>query len=243
MLDFSQRACDAERMDCPESSAQLLGNTLEQFQWINRLVTPCHRLLRRHVLQRMRGDPQRDWTMLDVGSGGCDLSMWLIDRCRHERIRLTITCMDHDLRVVQFAQRRLAKYPEIVSLHGDALTLADAPSAPWDFVFSNHFLHHLSTPQVRQCLQQVVRVCREQCIMSDLVRSRFSYAFYTAGAKLLLRNSFAYDDGRLSIRKGFTKREALQLVAEHPVLQSMRVETFFPGHVVFLGGTASHRDA
>jgi 2-polyprenyl-3-methyl-5-hydroxy-6-metoxy-1,4-benzoquinol methylase len=180
--------------------------------------------------------------MLDIGSGGCDLAIWLIDRCRREGIRLTITCMDHDARVVQFAKQRLARYPEIVSLHGDALTLAENPPATWDFVFSNHFLHHLSTPQVRHCLQQVVRACREQCIMSDLVRSRFSYALYTAVAKLLLRNSFAYDDGRLSIRKGFTKREALQLVADHPVLSSMRVQTVFPGHLVFLGNSASRRD-
>ncbi len=79
--------------------------------------------------------------------------------------------------------------------------------------------------------------------MSDLVRSRFSYAIYTAGAKLLLRNSFAYDDGRLSIRKSFTKREALQLVAEHPLLKTMRVQTMFPGHLVFLDNKASQQDA
>jgi len=230
-------------MDCPESSERLLQNTLRQFCWINLFLTPCHRLLRRHVLERMRTDPTRAWTMLDIGSGGCDLAIWLIDQCRREGIRLTITCMDHDLRVVQFAKQRLARYPEITSLHGDALTLADTPPAAWDFIFSNHFLHHLSTPQVRHCLQQVVRACREQCIMSDLVRSRFSYAVYTAVAKLLLRNSFAYDDGRLSIRKGFTKREALQLVADHPSLKSMRVHTVFPGHLVFLGDNASHGDA
>jgi 2-polyprenyl-3-methyl-5-hydroxy-6-metoxy-1,4-benzoquinol methylase len=181
--------------------------------------------------------------MLDVGSGGCDLPMWLIDRCRREGIRLMITCLDHDARVVQFAKQRLARYPEITTLQGDALTLADTPPAAWDFVFSNHFLHHLSTPQVRHCLQQVVHACREQCIMSDLVRSRLSYVLYTAVAKLLLRNSFAYDDGRLSIRKGFTKREALQLVADHPSLKALRVHAVFPGHLVFLGDNGSHSDA
>ena len=77
--------------------------------------------------------------------------------------------------------------------------------------------------------------------MSDLLRSRFSYALYAAGAKVLLRNSFAYDDGRLSIRKAFTKTEALRLVAEHPALQSLRVQTCFPGHLVFLGDKASQR--
>ena len=227
-------------MDCPQSSERLLRNTLRQFRWINRVLTPCHHLLHRHVLRRMRCDPERAWTMLDVGSGGCDLPMWLMDRCRAERIRLTITCLDHDARVVQFARQRLSDYPEIVAVRGDALTLAETPPATWDFIFSNHFLHHLSTPQVRHFLHQIVRACREQVIVSDLVRSRFSYALYSVGARLLLRNSFAYDDGRLSIRKGFTKREAMQLVAEHPSLESLRVHAVFPGHLVFLGAAAPH---
>jgi hypothetical protein len=51
---------------------------------------------------------------------------------------------------------------------------------------------------------------------------------------VLLRDSFAFDDGRLSIRKSLTKQEALRLVAEDPTLGSLRVESIFPGHLVFL---------
>lgn len=234
MTDFSRRAAELEMMDRPDSSVQLLGNTLKQFRWINRLLTPCHRLLRRHVLHRMRADRARAWTMLDIGSGGCDLPIWLVERCRREGITLAITCIDHDARVVEFARPRLAAYPEITLLHGDALSLAETAPGSWDFIFSNHFLHHLSTPEVSDCLRQVVRACREQLIMSDLVRSRLSYCVYTATATVLLRNSFAFDDGRLSIRRSLTKGEALRLVADDPVLKSLRVQTIFPGHLVFL---------
>lgn len=234
MVDFSRRAADMEWMDRPDCSARLLENTLRQFAWINRLLTPCHRLLRRHVLRRMRADPGRGWTMLDIGSGGCDLAVWLIDRCRRERIALSITCLDRDPRVVEFARRRLVGYPEIVLLRGDALALAETPPGSWDFIFSNHLLHHLSTPEISHCLHQVVRACREQCIMSDLVRSRLSYWLYTAAARVLLRNSFAFDDGRLSILRSLTKREAMRLVADDPLLRTLRVRTVFPGHLVFL---------
>lgn len=234
MPDLSRRATNAELMDCPDGSVELLRNTLRQFQWINRWLTPCRRLLDRHVLRRIRADRDRAWTMLDIGSGGCDLPVWLIDRCRQERISLTITCMDHDARVVEFARQRLVGYPEILLVQGDALTLAETPPGCWDFIFSNHFLHHLTTPAVRQCLRQVVRASREQCIMCDLVRSRLSYWLYTAAAKGLLRNSFAFDDGRLSICRSLTKSEALGLVAEDPELEPTRVRTAFPGHLVFL---------
>jgi len=234
VLDFSERAAGEELMDRPDSPAHLLANTLGQFPWINRTLTPCHRLLRRHVLRRMRNDRGRAWTMLDIGSGGCDLAIWLVERCRRERIDLTITCVDHDPRVVEFARPRVVEHPEIRLVQGDALALADIPPGSWDFIFSNHFLHHLTTPQIGHCLRQDVRVCREQCIMSDLVRSRLSYWLYTAAAGVLLRDSFAFDDGRLSIRKSLTKREALRLVADDPALASLRVRTAFPGHLVFL---------
>lgn len=70
--------------------------------------------------------------------------------------------------------------------------------------------------------------------MSDLVRSRVSYWLYTAAAGVFLRNSFAYDDGRLSIRKSLTKREAQLLVASDPSLAGLQVRSVFPGHLVFL---------
>ncbi|MFM9059880.1 MAG: methyltransferase domain-containing protein [Planctomycetaceae bacterium] len=234
MPDFSVRAVDDELMDRPDSPARLLGNTLRQFRWINRTLTPCHRLLRRHVLRRMRVDRNRAWTMLDIGSGGCDLPLWLVERCRRERIALTVTCIDHDPRVVEFARRRLVDHPEITLAHGDALSLTEIAPGSWDFIFSNHVLHHLSTPQIGNLLRQVVRACRVQCIMSDLVRSRLSYWFYTAAAGAFLQDSFAYDDGRLSIRKSLTTEEALLLVAGDPLLANLQVRSMFPGHLVFL---------
>jgi 2-polyprenyl-3-methyl-5-hydroxy-6-metoxy-1,4-benzoquinol methylase len=234
MFDFAQRSTEPELMDCPDSSGQLLSQTLRQFEWINRYLTPSHRLLRRNVLKRMRAEPSRDWTMLDIGSGGCDLAIWLIGLCRQERISLVITCIDHDTRVVEFSRQLVKPYPEVILLQADAtMLLADSPPQHWDFIFSNHLLHHLTTPDVIHLLRQVVFACRVQCIMSDLVRSRLNYFLYSACAKLLLRHSFAYEDGRLSIRRSLTLEEASRLVAEDPGLKSLCVQSMFPGHLVF----------
>ena len=221
-------------MDCPDSSGQLLSQTLTQFAWINCYLTPSQHLLRRNVLKRMRDDPRRDWTMLDIGSGGCDLAIWLVELCRQEGISLVITCIDHDPRVVEFARQRVEDYPEIVLLEDEAYNLlTESPSGHWDFIFSNHFLHHLTTPEIIHLLRQAVFACRVQCIMSDLVRSRLFFLLYSAFAKLLLRNSFAYEDGRLSIRKSLTMKEASRLVDDDPQLQSLQVKSIFPGHLVF----------
>lgn len=235
MIDFSQRNCEPELMDSPESSGQLMHNTYLQFSSINRLLTPCRRALRKHMLKLMSTDRTRNWSLLDIGAGGCDLAIWLIETCRKEQISLDITCIDQDSRAIAFASPRLASYPEIKLIKGDALELLkEAPQANWDFVFSNHFLHHLSNIEIAICLEQVVRVCREQCVMSDLVRSRLWYILYSLYAGVFLRNSFCYEDGRHSIHKSLTIIEASRLIAEHPSLSGLSVKPSFPGHLVFL---------
>ena len=91
--------------------------------------------------------------------------------------------------MLEFARRRIVDWPEITLVPGDALALEKIAPGSWDFIFSNHVLHHLTTPQIQHCLRGVVRACHEQCIMSDLVRSRLSYWFYSAAAAVFFRRS------------------------------------------------------
>lgn len=234
MIDLSQRNCEPECIDCLDASSELMYNSYVQFSAINRLLTPCHRLLQKHVLKLMRADRARSWSLLDIGAGGCDLAIWLIETCRKEEISLDITCIDHDSRAIAFARPRLIGYPEIKLLQLDALELLkEAPKDNWDFVFSNHLLHHLSSIDIVCCLEQIVRVCREQCVMSDLVRSRRWYILYSLFAGVFLRNSYCYKDGRHSIRKSLTITEATMLIKEHPALMGLSVKSSFPGHLFF----------
>ena len=137
--DLSQRSCDTELMDSLDSDRVQLVNTLKQFRAINRWLTPCHRLIKQHFLTPMKAEPNRVWSLLDLGAGGGDLPIWLIQRCEEQSIRIEITCMDYDPRVVEFLRAKCRDYPNISIMQADAIELAST-GRTWDFVFANHFL-------------------------------------------------------------------------------------------------------
>jgi ubiquinone/menaquinone biosynthesis C-methylase UbiE len=221
-------------MDLPESDPRLLARTLVQFDWINRLLSRSRSLLRRYILADLRRREEgRAATLLDVGAGSCDLALWLARLCP----RLRITCLDHDPRVVAFARRRCAEAPSIEVRLGSAMELEELPD--FDYMFANHFLHHIPEKQILPLLQAMCRKTRRLFLVNDLLRSPLSYWAYSLFAFLFLHGSFARFDGRLSIRKGFRKPE-LQLLADRAGPPGrVQVLTRVPGRICLLGRCGS----
>ena len=232
--DLTHRADDPERMDDPHSSEEQLRKTLLQFQRINRFLTPSRSLLRRYVLKSMRTDPERAWTLLDVGAGGGDTARWLIDQCTHSKIRVRVTCVDHDPRVIAFAREQCQDYPAVEVIQEDATNLPGW-NRQWDFVFSNHVLHHLATDRLPAALEVIDQVCARRFVLSDIHRSMANYVGYSLLASVWLRDSFAYYDGRLSIRKGFTAGELRGLVERAAMTAHTTVRASIPGHLAIIG--------
>lgn len=230
---LTERSTDREWMDLHESDSHQLINTLKVFPWINRLLTPCHRLLRRYVLREMSLRPNRSWSLLDLGAGGCDLARWLTARSRNLGIELQVTCIDHDPRVVEYARGRCAGYNNIEIRNQNAATLGKTEER-WDFVFSNHFLHHLPDDEVVGVLAAVAKVARCRAVMSDIHRTRLNYWAYSSLLPLRLTNSFAWHDGRTSIRKAFTVRDCELFLAKAGVASSSRVQVLQPGHLAVI---------
>ncbi len=209
--DMTVRSVEREKMDRRDSSKSQLFRTLEQFRWINRFFSSAWRPICRHVLPELAANPQRRWTFLDVGGGGGDLAIRLARHCRRYGIPIDITLLDYDPRVVEFARKATSAFPEIRVKRGDALQL-DRQAESYDFVFANHLLHHLTDEQIVSFLQLMPEICHHTCLLNDIIRKRSSYLVYTLLAGCLFRDSFILEDGRLSIRKGFRREEAVDFV-------------------------------
>jgi 2-polyprenyl-3-methyl-5-hydroxy-6-metoxy-1,4-benzoquinol methylase len=240
--DLSNRARDTERMDSLESDQVQLINTLKQFHAINRWLTPCHRLMKRHFLSVMKRDRQRRWSLLDVGSGGGDLPIWIVQQCRKFGIQLDVTCMDYDPRAIDFLKQKCSPFANISVVHADARDLS-ASEKTWDFVFANHFLHHLSDDDLISVLAAIDRVTTTTYVLSDLYRSRPSYLAYSALLPLLVTNSFTWYDGRISIRKAFTLSDANGFIKAAGLKGKASVRRFFPGHLAMVGDCRVRVDA
>jgi 2-polyprenyl-3-methyl-5-hydroxy-6-metoxy-1,4-benzoquinol methylase len=220
-------------MDLADADAGRLLRTIRQFRLLNRLLSASRRLLRFYVFARMEQDPGRVYTLLDVGAGGCDIVQWAALEARRRGLQLQITALYNDPRILPVAREAVRDYPEIRLVEGDALDLGSLGT--FDFVISNHLLHHLSWEEIILFLQGVHDRTRLVWMMNDLKRSRWAFLGATFCLGLLAPRSFAFADGRLSIRKGFRPEELRNLVQRHLPGISVEVLETAPARVVLVG--------
>jgi 2-polyprenyl-3-methyl-5-hydroxy-6-metoxy-1,4-benzoquinol methylase len=219
MLDYFfpdmrlRNTTEKEKLEHPDADMQQLRCTIRQFKRINQMFSASSRLLRTHFFSIMEQDPQRIYTLLDVGAGGCDIAIRAAREARTRGLRLKITALDNDERIIPIASQAIRDYPEILIVRGNALDLSRL--GPFDFVFSNHFLHHLAWDEMRLFLEQIIPRTRLAFVMNDLKRSNWAYLGFTIFSALLTRRSFHFYDGRLSIRRAFLPAELRDFIRDN----------------------------
>ena len=234
-----ERSRERELMDSFSSDRARLRRTLDQFYLVNLLLTRARGLLERWFFADMARDKSRAYTLLDLGSGGGDLATWLARRARRLGVKLRIVCLDHDPRAAAYARNRCRAFSEIEVLQESVFRLDALPR--FDYVFANHFLHHLADEEIAGVLGAIGRRARRRFLVSDLERSRLALWGYSAFAALFLRNSFSFSDGRLSIRKGFTKAELEAILARSRLSGRVTLRSVFPFRLVLFGaGSTGH---
>jgi len=214
-------------MDQADCDLDQLYRTLDQFTGINVLFSRVRGLLKQTVLKDM--EPGRTYHLIDLGAGACDIPIWLLKEAKKRGLDLKITAVDADPRIVAYAQQKHQGVQGLTILEADALHL-DA-LGPFDYLFANHFLHHLPTEVLPTLIQEAHRLSQRGFVFSDLKRSEVSYIGFSIFARVY-RNSFAREDGLISIKKGFLPSELREISAEVPV----KVKTAIPGRVQLFGG-------
>ena len=76
---LAQRVNLSEKMDDVNCCEERLLRTIRQFASINRFVSRYRTILRRWVLSDMLRDVTREYHLVDMGAGGCDIDVWLLD--------------------------------------------------------------------------------------------------------------------------------------------------------------------
>jgi 2-polyprenyl-3-methyl-5-hydroxy-6-metoxy-1,4-benzoquinol methylase len=207
-LLLRQRAAGAvEIMDLPDCDPLALDNTYRQFAVVNRVLSGWRRLYVRELRPFLAATP-RTATLLDIGSGGGDLAIMLARWAARDHLALDITGIDPDPRAAAFALQRPA-VPGVSFRQAHSKELVDE-GRQYDFVISNHVLHHLDAGQLQELLDHSQTLAGKAAFHNDLRRSPIAYALFSAAA-LPFRQSFIRADGLTSIRRSYTRPELTAL--------------------------------
>jgi len=197
-------------MDLPNSDVELLQNTYRQFYRINKMLSGWDRIYHEYLQPRM--NTSRRFRLLDIGFGGGDIPVILSKLARRDGFHLEITAIEADERAYRFT-KTLPFDDRIEFRHCYAHHMVSYGER-FDFVISNHLLHHLRNNEMAEILEQAKTLSRDLILFSDIERSDVGYALFGLTAPFMFHNSFIVEDGLISIRKSFTKRELEKLVPE-----------------------------
>jgi 2-polyprenyl-3-methyl-5-hydroxy-6-metoxy-1,4-benzoquinol methylase len=190
-----------EQMDLPGCDPARLDRTYAQFALVNRVVAGWRGIYLRHLRPRLRAGPG---TLLDVGCGGGDVSVLLARWAARDGLRLEITAIDPDPRASRFAADHHASAGVTFRQATSSALVGEGRS--YDFVVSNHVLHHLAADEFPAFLADSAALCHGRVIHNDLRRSALAYALFFAGS-WPMTGSFIRQDGLTSIRRSYTTAE------------------------------------
>ncbi len=203
------RASDAvELMDDPDCDPERLDRTYANFRFVNAVVSGWHGVYRREIRPEL--SHTREVTLLDIGSGGGDMARALARWAARDGLRLTVTAIDPDGRAHAYATG-LPPLPGLTFRRALSSDLVDE-GARFDFVVSNHVLHHLSAAQLGGLLVDSERLAAGRVLHGDIERGRLAYLGFGLGTWPFFRRSFIRDDGLTSIRRSFTAAELRAVV-------------------------------
>ena len=197
-----------EMMDMEDCDLGKLEKTYEHFYKINGLLSKWNSIYRRYLRPVMQ-DQNRTYTLLDIGFGGGDIPIALAKWANKDGIKLEITAIETDQRAIRFVNPR--PVPANVSFrYKDSYELIDE-KVSFDFVISNHVLHHLDDEALHSVLNEAQMLSTKGVVFNDIERSDIGYMLFVIFSRLFFRRSFVTIDGPISIKRSFTKTELEQI--------------------------------
>jgi 2-polyprenyl-3-methyl-5-hydroxy-6-metoxy-1,4-benzoquinol methylase len=216
-LSFATRdVALVERMDEATCDRETLFRTYAAFPRVNRVVSGWRRTYLTEIRPRFTGPVH---SLADIGSGGGDVARMLLGWARRDGVRLEVTASDPDRRAFDYVQT----LPPVDGFSYRPCTsteLADEGHR-FDFVVSNHVLHHLGAAELGAVLADSERLARLAVVHSDIRRSAGAYLLFSAFTAARFRDSFIREDGLVSIRRSYRVGE---LAAIAPLGWSVRAQ-------------------
>jgi 2-polyprenyl-3-methyl-5-hydroxy-6-metoxy-1,4-benzoquinol methylase len=200
-----RRSLEKELMDLPCDSPSLLEEDLANLRLINAYLG-SYRSVLRGLERSVRARDMRRFTLLDVGTGGGDIPVRVVEWARRNSVPAQIIAMDTEAVTINVAARQTRGFPEITVMRADA-TAPPFNEASVDFVLASQFLHHFPEEKIITLLRTWSRIARRAIIISDLIRHRLAYVGIRTLTRLLTRNVMTLTDAPLSVERSFTMAE------------------------------------
>jgi ubiquinone/menaquinone biosynthesis C-methylase UbiE len=217
-----------ELLDGPLDDAAVVGGNLRDLARVNRRLGGVR--LSIAGIAALAGERHR-LDILDVGTGGADIPLALLDHAARTGLEWHVTGVDSRPEILAAAvaiEPRLTATPGLDLHVGDGTRLAQA-DASVDVAHASLVVHHLDPDGVDALLREMARVARRGIVVNDLVRGRLAWLGAWAFTRVATRTRFTRNDAPLSVQRAYTRDELRAMAARAGLIEVAHVDGFM-GH-------------
>lgn len=154
-------------------------------------------------------------SLLDVGTGGADIPLALLERARSSALSLRVVATDVRPEIVAVAREAANATAGLASSRGQrslavelgSVDRIDQDDASFDIVHASLVLHHLEPDPCVSLLREMGRVARRAVIINDLDRGPHWWIGAWLLAHLATANRYTRNDAPLSVRRAYRPSE------------------------------------
>jgi 2-polyprenyl-3-methyl-5-hydroxy-6-metoxy-1,4-benzoquinol methylase len=214
MPDFSVRSEEDEIMDDLNCSGQVVDQTLEELEFINKWLGG-NAVTISSIKQciRAKSTTSHALEIADLGCGSGDILRIIIQIFRKRNITMKGIGIDANPNIVEHARKKSIAYPEL-SFEALNILNPEFQKQKYDFIIATLFFHHFSSPQLTDLLKSLKHQARQKIIINDLHRHWLAYHSIKILTALFSKSSMVKFDAPLSVLRGFTRKELVSILKE-----------------------------
>jgi 2-polyprenyl-3-methyl-5-hydroxy-6-metoxy-1,4-benzoquinol methylase len=213
MSHFLQRSSAPEIMDDLGFEGEVLGQTLEEIEFINKWLggnAVTLNAVKRVIRERQLQVADKPVTISDLGCGGGGMLALIYKWAESEKIRVNLVGVDANDYVVKHASRKVP-FHQCISFKKYNVLEDAFKKERFDISTCTLFCHHFEDDVLIDFLKQLRQQTRIAIIINDIHRHWFAYYSIKYLTGLFSKSYMVKYDARLSVLRAFKKSELEQL--------------------------------
>jgi len=212
-IDLTNRSYESELMDNPEVDEKALHIALSDISRVNKWLGGSS-ITTNAVFDHISNSTiKKEWVVMDLGCGDGEMLRQLARDSRKKGISLKLIGVDNHAKCLAQATTMSTAYPEITFHNEDVLTLSKQQYS-CDIIICTLTLHHFRDEDIKKVLAKSIELVSDIVIINDIHRTRWTYYLFKLFSIFFIKGYIAKNDGLVSIKRGFKKKELIQLAHE-----------------------------
>lgn len=198
-------------MDDLTCSGQVVEQTLRELDFINQWLGG-NNVTVEGLKKLLNNKNATVVSVVDVGCGSGDMLSRIARLFRKDKIQLALTGIDANPNIIAYAQQQHDR--ACIRFLCENILDEEFRNKKFDVVLATLFLHHFSNEKLVDILRSLHQQVQIGIVINDLHRHPLAYYSIKWLTRLFSRSSMVKFDAPLSVLRGFTRSELIQLLNE-----------------------------